>query len=94
MPKLLKPFEYLEPRSTEEAMQLLLMHGNKAKVLAGGLDLIPRIRQGKSQPDYIVSNMCISNKQLSTVKQAAGVSGNNLKAYAICCISGNGLGKS
>ena len=59
MTRLLKPFEYSEPRSIEEAVQLLLIHGNKAKIIAGGLDLVPRMRQGQSQPEYVVSSKMI-----------------------------------
>ena len=40
MARLLKSFEYLEPGTVEEAVQLLSKHGDKAKVLAGGTDLL------------------------------------------------------
>ena len=36
------PFEYLEPQSIEEALSLLARYGAKAKVLAGGTDLVRR----------------------------------------------------
>lgn len=49
------PFEYLEPTSLPEAIQILSAHGTKAKVLAGGVDLIYRIRRQQLEPDYVVA---------------------------------------
>jgi len=51
----LKPFEYFEPKTIAEATQFLSTHGAKAKVLAGGVDLIFRMRRRQIQPEYIVS---------------------------------------
>ena len=51
----LKPFEYFEPGTVEEAVQLLSSYGDKAKVLAGGVDLIPRMRNGKIKAEYVVN---------------------------------------
>lgn len=51
----LSPFEYLEPTSLAEAIQLLSAHGTKAKVFAGGVDLIYRIRRQQLEPDYLVA---------------------------------------
>ena len=51
----LKPFEYFEPRTVEEAVRVLFMYGEKAKVLAGGVDLVPRMRQRKIKPECVVS---------------------------------------
>ncbi|MDP6179930.1 MAG: xanthine dehydrogenase family protein subunit M [Desulfatiglandales bacterium] len=53
--RVLKSFEYFEPRTVEEAVGLLSRHDEKAKVLAGGVDLIPRMRQRKIQPEYMVN---------------------------------------
>lgn len=53
--RVLKSFEYFEPGTVEEAVGLLSSHDDKAKVLAGGVDLIPRMRQRKIQPEYIVN---------------------------------------
>jgi len=51
----LKPFEYLEPETVGEAAQLLQRYGARAKVLAGGIDLAPSMRQRQIQPEYVVS---------------------------------------
>lgn len=51
----LKPFEYFEPKTVQEAVNLLHSHGEKARVLAGGVDLLPRLRSGSTQADYLVN---------------------------------------
>ncbi len=48
-------FEYYEPRSIEEAIELLTKLGPEAKVLAGGTDLLVQIKMGVLRPKYIVN---------------------------------------
>ncbi len=47
-------FEYLEPRTVQEAIALLSRHGCAAKLIAGGTDLLNEIRTKKIAPEYIV----------------------------------------
>ena len=47
-------FEYLTPKSTEEALQLLATHGDDAKLLAGGHTLIPLLKLRLAAPKYLV----------------------------------------
>lgn len=54
----LKPFDYFEPTDINEAVGILNKYGNKAKIIAGGLDLIPRMRRREINPEYLV---CIQN---------------------------------
>lgn len=54
MPRVLKPFEYLEPKAVEEAVKTLAKYGTQAKALAGGTDLITSMKQRKLNPQYIV----------------------------------------
>ena len=49
------PFEYLEPQTIQEAMSLLSKYGNKAKVLAGGTDLVPLLKEKTIRPEYVIS---------------------------------------
>lgn len=56
----LKPFEFREPETVQKAVQILSIHGEKAKVLAGGVDLVPRMRQRKILPEFVVSIQRIS----------------------------------
>ncbi len=55
MTRPLKPFGYFEPTTIEEAAQILTKYGTKAKVLAGGVDLVARMRRRLIQPQYVVS---------------------------------------
>jgi aerobic carbon-monoxide dehydrogenase medium subunit len=53
---LVKPpnFEYLAPRTQEEAFSALAQHGDRAKVLAGGQSLIPLLNFRLAQPEILV----------------------------------------
>jgi carbon-monoxide dehydrogenase medium subunit len=47
-------FEYVAPRTEDEALGLLAEHGERAKVLAGGQSLIPLMNFRLAQPDVVV----------------------------------------
>jgi CO/xanthine dehydrogenase FAD-binding subunit len=48
------PFAYVRPASIAEAVALLAEHGPDARVLAGGTDLVIRLRDGTLQPAVVV----------------------------------------
>ena len=50
----LKPFDYFEPATLEEATTLLSKYGDRAAVLAGGVDLIPRMRKERITAQFLV----------------------------------------
>ena len=50
----MKNFEYFAPPSLNEALSLLDNARQKAKVLAGGTDLIAQMRTGFIQPAVII----------------------------------------
>lgn len=50
----LKSFEYSEPKSVEEACSLLAEHGERAKVIGGGTDLLVRMKHGVTTPGILV----------------------------------------
>ena len=52
---LLPKFEHLCPTSIEEAAQLLGRHGANACLSAGGTDLFPRMKQGLTRPEIVIS---------------------------------------
>lgn len=56
----MKSFEYFTPRSLEEAIGLLDKYGKKAKVLAGGTDLIVQMKAGIVCPSYIIDLKYVS----------------------------------
>ncbi|HXU88706.1 MAG TPA: xanthine dehydrogenase family protein subunit M [Methylomirabilota bacterium] len=47
-------FDYLLPRSLDEALGLLAQHGEEAKVLAGGQSLVPLLNFRLIRPAYLV----------------------------------------
>ena len=48
-------FEYLMPHSIDEAISLYVSHGERAKYIAGGTDVIVKIKEEKINPQYLVS---------------------------------------
>ena len=50
----LPEFKLLRPRSLEEAIGHLSLHAGNVRVLAGGTDLIPSMRQRLFEPEYIL----------------------------------------
>ena len=48
-------FEYLAPQSLQEACAMLLEHGEDAQVLAGGSDLLVKMKDGRTRPSVLVS---------------------------------------
>ena len=55
MHRVLKSFEFFEPKTVDEVVQLLFMYGAKAKVMAGGVDLVLKMRLRELMPEYVVS---------------------------------------
>ncbi|MFH0914887.1 MAG: xanthine dehydrogenase family protein subunit M [bacterium] len=55
MHRTLRPFELLEPDSVAEAVRLLGAHEGRARVLAGGIDLIAKMRRWQLAPECLVS---------------------------------------
>ena len=47
-------FNYLEPKTIEESVSLLSKYNGRAKVMAGGTDLLVQIRDKVIQPEYVV----------------------------------------
>jgi carbon-monoxide dehydrogenase medium subunit len=50
----LSKFEYLAPQTSEEACSFLSQYKDKAKILAGGTDLLPKMKQDIERPQYLV----------------------------------------
>jgi carbon-monoxide dehydrogenase medium subunit len=49
-----KAFEYAAPKSVADAVALLAEKGDRARVLAGGTDLIVQMREGRRSVDWVV----------------------------------------
>ena len=55
----LPDFEYLQPESLKEVLDLLAEHGDEASLLAGGTDLLVRLRQRLGTPTHLISNFSL-----------------------------------
>jgi CO/xanthine dehydrogenase FAD-binding subunit len=52
--KRLPSFEYLAPKTIKEALDLLAQYGNQAKLLAGGTDLLMKMKKREAPFKYII----------------------------------------
>src|SRR5690349_14062322 len=50
----MQPFAYARPHTLAEAVDLLVRHRDEARVLAGGTDLVIRLRDGSYAPSIVV----------------------------------------
>ncbi len=51
----MKRFNYFEPKTMDEAVQLLQQHNGQAMILAGGTDLLVEIKGKLRSPDHVVN---------------------------------------
>jgi len=51
----MRPFTYLTPKTLDEAISLHQSHGVHSKYIAGGTDVLVKIKEGKLAPDYLIS---------------------------------------
>ena len=69
----LPQFKLLRPRSVEEAVAHLAKHGGNIRVLAGGTDLIPSMRQKLFEPEYVLDLRAMSALRGITPVASGGV---------------------
>ncbi|MEE2676581.1 MAG: xanthine dehydrogenase family protein subunit M [Planctomycetota bacterium] len=50
----MKEFDYLAPESVSEVVSVISEHGDRAKLLAGGTDIIVQLREGLREADVVV----------------------------------------
>lgn len=50
----LPKFEYLAPKTLQEACSLLLQHKGRAQVMTGGTDLLPKMKDRALTPQYVI----------------------------------------
>lgn len=51
----MKRFTYLVPKTLDEAVSLFQSHGDRAMYIAGGTDVMVKVKSGKIAPDYLIS---------------------------------------
>jgi carbon-monoxide dehydrogenase medium subunit len=66
-------FDYFAPESLEEAFDLLKQHGESARVVAGGTDLMVKMRLGAISPKVLVSIKKIPGLDTLTVDPEKGL---------------------
>jgi carbon-monoxide dehydrogenase medium subunit len=67
-------FQYYEPKTVEEACRLLSEFEGEGKILAGGTDLIPRMKTGLVKPRGLVNIKKIPGLQGFNVDPETGIS--------------------
>ena len=50
----MEPFEFVTPSSIEEAVKVLASNGDKARMIAGGTDILVQMRAGRRTPSVVV----------------------------------------
>ena len=65
--ELMQDFEYKRPEHLKELLSLLSQHGEEAALIAGGTDLIPRIKMELKRPKIILSLSAVNG--LSYIQQ-------------------------
>jgi len=51
----MKPFKYFSPSTIEEAISFYGQHSETAKYIAGGTDVIVKLKEGWMEPDFLIS---------------------------------------
>jgi CO/xanthine dehydrogenase FAD-binding subunit len=70
----LPKFEYIRPATVDEALVLLARHGARAKVLAGGTDLVPALkRREMSAPDYVMDLKAVPGLDAVSYDERSGL---------------------
>src|SRR6059058_4467427 len=57
------PFEYSAPATVDEAIDLLVQHGENAKLLAGGHSLLPLLKLRFAQPSHVIDLRRVTSLQ-------------------------------
>jgi aerobic carbon-monoxide dehydrogenase medium subunit len=68
-----KEFEYLEPKSMQQALEWLNTYRARARILAGGTDMYLRLRKGVFLPDYVIDLKRVPDLDYITATREGGV---------------------
>jgi CO/xanthine dehydrogenase FAD-binding subunit len=68
-------FDYLEPNTIDEALSLLSQYKGRAKVIAGGTDILPKLKRREIKvPEYIINLKGIPNLDYIKYDEVGGLS--------------------
>jgi len=68
----MRKFTYLAPKSLDEAVSLHESYGQRAKYVAGGTDVLVKIKEGKLAPEYLISLKGILNQERPYLNHETG----------------------
>ena len=78
----MKTFEFFEPKTLTEVLKMFDRYGERARLLAGGTDLVVQMKQKSIAPDYVVSPRFIPDFDLLVWDEARGLEISPLVTYA------------
>ena len=56
----LPKFEYVAPKTLDEACSLLALHKGRARVISGGTDIMPQMKERAVVPQYLIGLKSVS----------------------------------
>jgi 4-hydroxybenzoyl-CoA reductase subunit beta len=65
-------FDYHRPRTLDEALGLLAQLGPSARIIAGGTDVLPNMKQGLFEPEHVVSVARLEELRGISLEQETG----------------------
>lgn len=68
----MKKFDYYRPQTLKEALRLMEKYKGRARYIAGGTDILVRVKKGVARPDALVSLRGIS--ELRGIERGRGLS--------------------
>lgn len=67
-------FEYLAPKTVDEVLSLLSRHTKRAKVIAGGTDILPKLKRREIKaPEYIIDLKGVPNLDYISYDESSGL---------------------
>jgi 4-hydroxybenzoyl-CoA reductase subunit beta len=79
----LPPFQYLEPTNVEEALSMIGTHRETAKIMAGGTDLLNRMRLRLIEPAFVMNIGKLRNMDGIDIGDTETVIGTNVRLKEI-----------
>ena len=76
-------FSYLVPKNLKEACLMLVEYKDKARILAGGTDILVQMKNRIVQPEYIIGISSIPNTDYINIDKQQLVIGANTKITAV-----------